>query len=60
MQYPKWIYSLEGAKLIETEDEHPGEGWFESPVEVPGPEFIEPDFSEPAKRKPGRPKKVSE
>ena len=59
MQYPKWIYSLEGAMLIETEDEHPGDGWFESPVDVPGPEYIEPTF-EPEKRKPGRPRKATE
>lgn len=51
--YPKWIYSAEGPRLIQSEQEHPGAGWFESPADI-GKE----EHKEPEKRKPGRPKKT--
>lgn len=33
--YPKWIFSRERWMLIESEEEHPGKGWYESPADIP-------------------------
>ena len=33
--YPKWIYSREGARIIQGASEYPASGWFESPALVP-------------------------
>lgn len=43
-EFPKWIYSADGAKIIQSQDEHPGEGWFDSPADIA-------EEKEPEKRK---------
>lgn len=37
MQYPKWLYSEEGSKLVHSAEEHEAlEGYFETPWEANG------------------------
>lgn len=56
-QYPKWIYSATGARVIQSEAEHPGDGWYESPADIPAEPEEDVAEAAPEKRKPGRPRK---
>lgn len=37
-KYPKWIYSREGARIVQDESECPETGWYDSPAFIPADE----------------------
>lgn len=59
--YPKWLYSVDGAVLVQTHEEHAAlvGTWRESPADVQAEE-VPADVPEEAPKRRGRPPKVSE
>jgi len=47
-EYPKWIYSREGARIIQDASEYPASGWYESPAFIPDAETAQEGAQEPA------------